>query len=121
MNNIAKYVMENATRSTEAGADVHYFKVQKNDSATPEDFINVVEAHKGEFNDCDPLDGQEHNYIELGAWAGDQGLALTMMGLGAELGVWKLYTPKGLLGDVVPQAQLDQMAGMGMVSVRVIV
>jgi hypothetical protein len=43
--------------------------------------------------DLDPLDGAFHDYFRVGAWIGDQGLALRLMGMGALLNLWTLMTP----------------------------
>ena len=75
----------------------------------------IADSKQGEFGDMDPFDGQEHSYIEVGGWIGDQGQALTLMGLGAVLGLWKVMTPKMLPG--LPDDLMQMMAGRGMVSI----
>lgn len=75
--------------------------------------------HKPSFGpNIDLFDGEEHSYIEIGGWLGDQGLALMLMGLGAILGMWELLTPDTILGDTISQALKQQMAGMGMVTIK---
>ena len=98
--------------------EVAFFDVSVRGPATKEALKRLVETHKGEFVTCDLLDGQEHNYLEIGAWIGDQGLALQLMGLGKLLGLWKLMTPKSLLRDAISDELAMQMAGAGMVTIQ---
>lgn len=91
-------------------ADLVFFKVAKTNGATKEAFEKFV---KDEFPHW--LNGEEHNYLEMGADIGDQGLALMAMGLGKLLDVWQLLTPKML---PIPEDLQMQMAGMGMISVK---
>lgn len=44
---------------------------------------------KGSFCDIDVFNGDPLNYIQLGGWIGDQGLAILFMGLGRLLGLWE--------------------------------
>ena len=97
-------------------ADTFFFKVAAVKDPDPATFRRLTAEHRGEFCAVNPLDGKEHNYMELGGWIGDQGLALMYMGLGNLLGAFDLLTPH-LLGDAVPAELKQQMAGMGMVSV----
>ena len=95
-------------------ADVVFFEVA-NDGGDADELRRLVEAAKeGEFCNVDVFDGNDHGYMELGAWIGDQGLAMMMMGLGHVLGIWKLFTPK-MLG--LPNDLVTQMAVSGMVSI----
>jgi len=114
------YLRNNAIQCApeEADADVIFFGVRKGPDATADALKAAMAAHKGEFGDVNPLNGAEHSYIELGAWVGDQGAALTLIGLGAALGAWKLLTPKTMLGGLCPPEMVQQMAGMGMVSMQ---
>lgn len=118
--NLNDYLRINAIRcgSDVADADVIFFGVRKGPEATAEGLKAAMADHKGVFCDLDPLDGKEHGYMELGGWVGDQGFALSLIGLGAALGVWKLLTPKTVLGDLCPPDLVQQMAGMGMVSMQ---
>lgn len=100
-------------------ADLVFFEVSARNGADAETLKRLVrENRQGEHCDVDVLDGKEHSYLELGGWIGDQGMALTLMGLGSVLGVWKLLTPKTVLGDLIPKALQMQMAGQGYVSVQ---
>jgi hypothetical protein len=97
-------------------ADVYFFKVSAESTARHEDLIEEIKQHRGEFVECDPLDGKEHSFIELGGWIGDQGMALMLMGLGNILGLWNLMTPNMLPG--LPKDLADIMAGQGMVTIQ---
>lgn len=66
---------------------VEFFIVSCPTQITKDQFVTALLKHEGEFNQCNPLDGKEHSYIELGGWIGDQGLALRMMALGFHLKV----------------------------------
>lgn len=128
---LAEYVQQNAIRGActcgrciDAGpdpenhqpdnhtVDLTFFKVAKGDGATAQEFESLVQ---NEFLHW--LDGEEHNYLELGADIGDQGLALTAMGLGHLLGIWELLAPAIILPFLTKEQQLE-IAGRGMVSIR---
>ena len=70
----------------------------------------MASAIHGEYADCDPMDGLEHGYIELGAWLGSQELALRFMAMGSTLGLWALLTPT-LLMPQAPKEMREMMAG----------
>lgn len=117
---LTEYVRKNAIRCLpeDADADVIFFGVRKSTSATAEALKESISSHKGEFCEVNLLDGNEHGYIELGGWIGDQGDALLLIGLGAALGIWKLLTPKTIMGDFCTPDMAHEMAGMGMVSMQ---
>ena len=98
-------------------ADLMFFSVCMKNDPKKEEFVDLVRGHKGQFGDVNPLDGREHGYIELGGWIGDQGLAMQCMGLGSLLGVWKLMTPRTMLGDMVDDATAMSLAGSGLVTI----
>jgi hypothetical protein len=98
-------------------ADVFFFEVSATGEPTAEELRRLVEsARQGEFAECDPFDGNEHSYIELGGWIGAQGLAMQFMGLCAVLGLADVLTPKMLPG--LPDDLMAMMAGSGMVSMK---
>lgn len=101
-------------------ADMIFFKVAAKNNPTADEFKALIDAagQHGTFCEMNPLDGNEHNYMEVGGWIGDQGLALTFIGLGAVLGAWKLLTPLTMLGADCPPDLVQQMAGMGMVAIQ---
>lgn len=97
--------------------DLVFFKVAQTNivSTDAETLRQLVQNNKqGEFGDLDLFDGNEHSYIEIGGWFGDQGMALRLMGLGVLLGLWDIMTPRML---PIPEEMVQQMAGLGMVSV----
>ncbi len=95
-------------------ADLVFFQVASN-GGDPEKLKALVNAVEDATFPVNLFDGQEHGYIEIGGWIGDQGLAMMLMGLGSVLGLWRLITPK-MLG--LPDAMAMQMAGMGMVVIQ---
>lgn len=100
-------------------ANVEFFEVSAKEGADAEALRTLITENKdGVFAVCDLFDGKEHNYLEIGGWIGDQGLALTLMGLGALLGLWKLLTPTSIFGAAIPKEQAMQLAGMGMVAIQ---
>jgi hypothetical protein len=98
-------------------ADLMFFKVAKKDGATAEEFIRLTKANRGTFGESDLFDGEEHNFMEVGAWIGDQGMALRYMGLGNLLGVFDLLTPRSVLGKFIDDKMAMELAGQGMVTV----
>lgn len=79
----------------------------------------IVRAEKGMHQDM-PLSDmleQEVSYPALGAWLGDQGLALALIGLGADLGLWDILLPSSV--GVTDEALFQQMIGMGYVALLV--
>lgn len=99
-------------------ADLMFFKVAKKDGATAEEFVRLSKEHAGEFGPCDPFDGKEHGYMELGGWIVDQGLAMMFMGLGHLLGVFDLLTPRTMLPKKLADEMGMKLAGQGMVMVK---
>lgn len=98
--------------------DTIFFKVAQKGECDRAEFIRLTEEH-WLHNDveCIPLDGKEHSFIELGAWLGDQGLALQYMALGTQLGVFELLTPRTVLGDLDEETTM-RLAMSGLVTVR---
>lgn len=95
-----------------------FFQVECVGKPQAEQLLALVRAHRGEFATLDVLDGIEHSYIDLGAWIGDQGVALRFMALGTALGVFELFTPKAILGQACDDETEARMAGMGYITVR---
>jgi len=96
-----------------------FFEVSLNGTEPPEKLREqlrelVTTSKTGEHCDLDLLHGEEYSYLQIGAWIGDQGLALRLMGLGQLLGLWQVMTPK-MMG--LPKNMVDMMVGMGMISI----
>jgi hypothetical protein len=99
-------------------ADLIFFRVVLRGSPTREEFEHLTKQNLvGEFTECNPLDGEEHSYLELGAWIGDQGAALQYMALGHLLGAFQLLTPRNMMPGVEDELAMA-MAGRGMVAVK---
>lgn len=101
-------------------ADLIFFKVAAKGLLDSDEFARLSREHRGEFGACDPFDGKEHGYMELGGWLGDQGIALRYMALGKLLGMFDLLTPRTVLGNTVPDELALQMAGAGLVTVKAV-
>jgi hypothetical protein len=99
-------------------ADMVFFRVALKGNPNKDELLSLVASHSGVFNTCDPYDGKEHNYMELGGWIGDQGLALQFMGLSALLGVTRLLTPVSLLHLTADDPLAKQLAGVGLVAIQ---
>lgn len=99
-------------------ANLVFFEVAKVGDPSVETLTGLICSHPGAFAKCDPMDGKEHSYIELGAWVGDQGLALQLMGLGAILELWNLLTPYTVFGKLLSPDLVMNMAGQGFVAVQ---
>jgi len=93
--------------------DLEFFKVAAKESAKADELRKLVQEA---LPQC--FDGEEHNYINLGASIGDQGYALMLIGLGHILKLWIALSPATVLGDSVPEALRKQMAGMGMIALK---
>jgi hypothetical protein len=112
--------MENPKSHQPTGhtADVVFFKValSRDVDSHAKDLQELLDKNKNSY--CNPLDGNEHSYIELGGWIGDQGLALQLIGLGHLLGLWVLMTPETILGIPSEDRLALDLAGAGFVSMR---
>lgn len=100
-------------------ANVVFFKIAAKDAPDAALLRKIIQDNrKGDWCEMDPLDGKEHGYMELGGWIGDQGAALTLIGLGSLMGLWKLLTPYSVLGLREGDPLAMQLAGNGLVSIR---
>lgn len=98
-------------------ADLIFFKVSAKDGADADELRRLISEHEGEYGPCDLFDGNEHGYIEIGGFVGDQGLAMQLMGLGTVLGLFDLLTPRTVMGADVPDSLAQMMAQSGMVGI----
>lgn len=69
-----------------------FFKVAAGPDAKKEALLELVQAEHPAY-----LDGQEHNYTEIGADLGDQGIAIMLIGLGHLLGAWQALVPETVM------------------------
>jgi hypothetical protein len=97
--------------------DLVLFKVAAVNAPSADDFRNLTYLHSGYYVECDPLDGKEHGYIELGGWIGDQTVALRYMALGVSLGVFRLLSPKTIMPGLAAELHM-KMAIAGYVTVQ---
>jgi hypothetical protein len=97
--------------------DMMFFLVAKAGCPTAEEFARLTKEHRSEFSECNPFDGKEHGFIELGSWIGDQGAALLYMALGSLLGIFDLLTPRTVLPGL-DEATAMELAGGGLVTVK---
>jgi hypothetical protein len=97
--------------------DVHFIEVGFTEAAADKQaFLDALKAalnEPGVFADLDveTLQGGP-SYIGLGAWLGDQTLALCFQALGEHYGLWEVMTPKRLH---MPESMWDEVAGAGLV------
>ena len=99
------------------GVDMIFFQVSLanvgDDLAEVQDQLTTLaQEHERSF---DPFDGKEHSYLELGAWIGDQGIALQFMALATMVGKAKLLTPRTM---GMPEDMVMSMAGAGLVGIQ---
>jgi len=96
-------------------ADLIFFKVALKKVITEEEmkttFLELIKKEQPHW-----LDGKEHNYLEMGANIGDQGVAMMAMGMGNLLGVWDLLTPESVLPGIPDHLKM-MMAGRGLISI----
>lgn len=107
-----------APQAEEPLADVIWFQV-RNKGASAEELRQLVLAAIAEGDGVsgpvvDVFNRIETNYIDLGAWVGDQTAALQLMALGHLLRLWQLLTPKMVTSDLAMQRYL---AGAGLLSI----
>jgi len=98
--------------------DLMFFKVHVIGDPNVDELKEAIKAHKGDWVEVNLFDGGEHNYIEIGAWLGDQGLALMLMGMGSLMGLWSLLTPRSIFGSMLTHDVMMRMAGSGMVAIQ---
>ena len=95
--------------------DMVFFKVAAKNNPDRNVFVELTHQNRkvtGTMFDFDPLDG-----AQIGAWIGDQGLAMLYMALGVSLGVFRLFSPETMLGMTGDQAL--ELAGISYLSVQV--
>lgn len=122
--NLAEFVIHHTNPASGAdpsvrSANVVFFHVILVGDPKASKLTELIQSYPGEFCQCNPLDGAEHNFLELGGWIGDQGLALRLMGLGRVLDLWTLITPFTLgLAEPHEITAARALAGAGLLSIR---
>ena len=89
-----------------------FFEMSLKGQPDPKAFKSLVEKALPNL-----LDGEEHNYLQLGAEVGDQGRAICLIGLGHLLGLWKALSPDTIM-PFLDQATKQTMAGQGFLSLQ---
>ncbi len=120
MSPLVHYVTQKTeqTSSGDGQITVEFFDVNITAEPDAANLKTLIENHVGEFStEINLFDDKEHNYLELGAWIGDQGMAMRMMALGSHLKLWKLMTPTSMLPELDDHVK-KQMAGMGMICIQ---
>jgi len=117
MQNLIKYVIKHTSVGGDDGSDidvsVEFFGVNIIEEPSEKALKQLIaNSEGGDFL----FDGNEHSYIEIGGWIGDQSIALQLMALGHKLGLWKLLTPSILLPSL-EESLKRKMAESGMVTI----
>lgn len=99
---------------TNHSVNLTFFHVsaREDDKGSKEEFKALVMAEHPEW-----LNGEEHNYIKIGAELGNQGIALVTIGYGHVMGLWQAFSPD-IVMPFLPKELKNQMAGSGMVSLK---
>lgn len=119
MEQLIAYLTQNliVQREPEDGyTDVAFMSVKAKPEATAEEYKQLLDDVLPPLG-LNLFDHNEHSYIEIGGVVGDQGLALRLMGMGTELKLWELLTPKTMLKIDNNSEVAQKMAGMGMLSI----
>lgn len=105
-------------KDTEGATSVGFFSVVQKPGSdlTAEQLAEAIKAAPWGFYQDEEIErlAQGPSYIELGAWIGDQGVALCLIGLGKILGLWDVVIP-ATLG--IEGAEAEQMMGMGFIMI----
>lgn len=92
--------------------DLTFFKVALAEEADKQEFEKIVRSEFPQY-----FDGKEHSYLEVGGDIGDQDAALMLIGAGHLFGIWQALSPSTMMPFLDEQMK-QQMAGMGMVSLK---
>lgn len=93
--------------------DVHFMEIGVDKAAAERhraDLLEILDA----YPEPERLAGGP-SYIEVGGIIGDQGRAFQLFALGQALELWRVITPKSLLGEEGERA--DRLAGSGMIMI----
>ena len=121
LDTLARYVRDHSISvdtAAEGTVSVHFFHVLPTNGFDKDEFARLfndwLANGPGAFDEAPVLKEIQGgpSYIRWGYWIGDQGLALTLMGLGQAAGLWTVATPStlGIEGE-----RADELAGLGMV------
>lgn len=115
---LVRQVTVEAAADADDVVDVGFFSVtvtegEVEDRDVREALLDALDYATGEFTQVSRVDFEGGlGYMELGAWLGDQGLALRFMGLVSHFDFADVMTPArlGITGD-----EAKEMMGMGLV------
>jgi hypothetical protein len=121
MNKLIDFVVSHSVMvsgDSSSGIEMDLCRVDVIESPDKDAFISLIGINKsGVFCSVDVLNGDEHGYIELGGWIGDQGLALRFMAIGVYLDIFTLLSPSTLMPDA-PSELKKNMAQSGLVTIK---
>lgn len=103
--------------STDKSADLVFFKVEIKEDTSAETLSNLIDTYTELNYDLFLESNKKYNYITLGAWLGDQGLALKFIGMCSLLKLGNLLTPYTVFSDLMTKDGASQLAGQGLVSI----
>lgn len=106
------------SKHEEGYTDVAFMSVRAKPEVKAEEFKELLNVELLPLG-LNLFDNEEHSYIEIGSVVGDQDTALRLMGLGTELHLWQLLTPKTMLKIENDSEIGKKMAGLGMVTILV--
>ncbi|MFK4136545.1 hypothetical protein ACI2KR_30395 [Pseudomonas luteola] len=121
MQELINYIQENSVvslASIENGVDMAFMFVKAGPDVTAQSLRSALASALSEPEAPDLFDGHEHSYIELGAWLDSQSVALMLMGMGEDVGLWKCYTPSTVLKIDNRSDQGKMLAAKGLVTIR---
>lgn len=107
--------VQNEKFPAESAVDMVFMKVAPVNSPDVEVFRSLIEQSvDGVFIPLDLLTAPEASYIVVGAWIGDQCVAMRFMALGASLGLWSILSGASF---GMPADLTLQLAGQGCLSI----
>lgn len=101
--------------------DMVFAKVAVVGQPDPAEFRALIDAHAPVWTGrLDLFDGAEHNWIEIGGWIGDQGLAIRFMAMLVALDLLYLLSPDTMIepAGAVSESDRQDLAHSGVLAVR---
>ena len=120
MESLQKYIRQHSRvapiDSSEPGVSLAFFKLIVSGTGCSDTLRKLVVQHMGEHVELDLFDGAEHGFIEIGARLGSQELALMLIGLGSNLGLWDLLSPRTMFGESIDHLLERNLAESGLIT-----
>jgi len=120
LNFIREHAQELPAQHGTEATNLVFFNIQARGNPDARVLRELIQSTAGTFTSVDLFDGGEHSYIEIGAWLGSQHVALALMGLGVQLGLWQLLSPRTMFGDSLTPAEEQAIAGSGLISIQAV-